>query len=403
MTSKSPVRSCEDVDDTALSYAEVKALAAGNPAIKEKMELDVDVTRLKLLKANHMSSQYRMEDNIAKVYPQQIAKLSELSEAYRADIAYLDARKEAGEEPFTMEVMGTVYDNKKEAGAALLEACHELKTTDAWIDCGSYKGFRMLLDFNVLYKEFYLSLKRSSVSKLKLGADAIGNITRINNLLDRLPEKLKETEEELENVKIQLKNTEQEVGKPFPKEQELKEKTERLSVLNALLNMDAKEDTLGDGPAPDGETGQAEEELPAYPTPSSGNVTPDEKLFGRSRDEIETGILLKARKAILDERLDARAIAARVYGKRTRRGLYDENTPLEVALYYTGPLREEDFYGYLNRQDGDAPSVRTCVNPVRDEESGGLDEFIGRSEKYLDRLEAALLKKSAKGTPSPVL
>ena len=248
----------------------------------------------------------------------------------------------------------------------------------------------MLLDFNVLYKEFYLSLKRSSVSKLKLGADAIGNIMRINNLLERLPEKLKETEEELENIKIQLKNTEQEVGKPFPKEQELKEKIERLSVLNALLNMDAKEDTLGDGPAPDEDTGQAEEEQPAYPTPSSGNVTPDEKLNGKSRDEIETGELLNARRIIFEKGIDVHAIAARVYGKRTRQSLYKENNPLEVVLYYTGNLPEEDFYGYLNQRDDDTAKIKTYINPIREEESGSLEEFLAKSEEYLDRLEGQL-------------
>jgi len=390
MTSKSPVRSCEDVDDTALSYAEVKALAAGNPAIKEKMELDVEVTRLKLLKANHMSSQYRMEDNIAKVYPQQIARLSELSEAYKSDIAYLDSRRETGEEPFSMEVMGTVYDDKKEAGAALLKACHACKATDSWIDCGSYMGFRMLLDFNVLYKEFYLSLKRRSASKMKLGADAIGNITRINNLLERLPEKLIEAEQQLANVKEQLKNTEQEVGKPFPKEEELKEKIERLSVLNALLNMDANEDTLGDGQAPDDEAEQAEENLPACPPPSSGNVTPDEKLYGRSRDEIETEILLKARRIIFEKGIDVQTVAARVYGKRTRQSLYKENDPLEVVLYYTGDLPEEDFYGYLNQQNDDTTKAKTYINPIRDEESGGLEEYLAKSEDYLDRLERQL-------------
>ena len=242
MTSKAPVRSCEDVDEAALSYAEVKALATGNPAVKEKMALDVDVAKLKLLKANHMNNQYRLEDDIARNFPQQIAKLMEIIDSYKADIAHFSEHKITDPEQFSMEISGKVFTEKKEAGMALLAVCKDIKSVDAAMDIGSYQGFNMRIQFDSWSKEFILSVKHESVAKVRLGADALGNITRINNLLESYPEKLAEAEQRLETVQEQLANAKEEVGKPFPKEEELNQKLERLSELNALLNMDERED-----------------------------------------------------------------------------------------------------------------------------------------------------------------
>ena len=163
MTSKSPVRSCEDVNDTALSYAEVKALATGNPAIKEKMALDVEVSKLKLLKANFVSNHYQLEDDIAKNFPQQIAVLKESIEGYKEDLEKYQANKITDPEKFVMEVGGTVFYEKKEAGAALLAVCQSMKQADAMINVGQYQGFSIRLKFDSWNKEFILSLKNENV------------------------------------------------------------------------------------------------------------------------------------------------------------------------------------------------------------------------------------------------
>ena len=205
MTSKAPVRSCEDVDEAALSYAEVKALATGNPAVKEKMALDVDVAKLKLLKANHMNNQYRLEDDIARNFPQQIAKLMEIIDSYKADIAHFSEHKITDPEQFSMEISGKVFTEKKEAGMALLAVCKDIKSVDAAMDIGSYQGFNMRIQFDSWSKEFILSVKHESVAKVRLGADALGNITRISNLLESYPEKLAEAEQRLETVQEQMK------------------------------------------------------------------------------------------------------------------------------------------------------------------------------------------------------
>lgn len=244
MTSKSPVRSCEDVDDTALSYAEVKALATGNPAIKEKMALDVEVSKLKLLKANFVSNHYRLEDDITKNFPQQIAVLRENIEGYKADLEMYKANKITDPEKFVMEVGGTFFYEKKEAGAALLAVCQSMKQADAMINVGQYQGFSIRLKFDSWNKEFILSLKNENVYRVSLGSDENGNIIRINNALETIPQKLAEAERKLETVQGQLKNAMEEVKKPFPKEEELNQKLERLSELNALLNMDEKETVM---------------------------------------------------------------------------------------------------------------------------------------------------------------
>lgn len=280
MTSKAPVRSCEDVDEAALSYAEVKALATGNPAVKEKMALDVDVAKLKLLKANHMNNQYRLEDDIARNFPQQIAKLTEIIDSYNADIAHFSEYKITDPEQFSMEISGKVFTEKKEAGAALLAVCKEIKSVDAAMDIGSYQGFNMRIQFDSWSKEFILSVKHESVAKVRLGADALGNITRINNLLESYPEKLAEAEQRLETVQEQMTNAKEEVGKPFPKEEELNQKLERLSELNALLNMDEREDT---------ETEQSESKEKEE-RPARGSIHEKLQIYKeKSQRESETG------------------------------------------------------------------------------------------------------------------
>jgi hypothetical protein len=242
MTSKSPVRSCEDVDEAALSYAEVKALATGNPAVKEKMALDVEVAKLKLLKANFVSNKYRLEDDIARNFPRQIAKMTEGIKAYKADIAHYEVNRFPDPEHFVMEVAGKTFTDKKEAGAAILAACKHVKASDASLSMGNYQGFSMKIQYESIANEFVLSLKHESVYRVGLGADALGNITRINNALEGIPQKLANEEQRLETVQEQLKNAKEEVKKPFPKEAELDEMLERLSELNALLNMDEKEE-----------------------------------------------------------------------------------------------------------------------------------------------------------------
>ena len=280
MTSKAPVRSCEDVDEAALSYAEVKALATGNPAVKEKMALDVDVAKLKLLKANHMNNQYRLEDDIARNFPQQIAKLTEIIDSYKADIAHFSEYKITDPEQFSMEISGKVFTEKKEAGAALLAVCKEIKSVDAAMDIGSYQGFNMRIQFDSWSKEFILSVKHESVAKVRLGADALGNITRINNLLESYPEKLAEAEQRLETVQEQMTNAKEEVGKPFPKEEELNQKLERLSELNALLNMDEREVT---------ETEQSESKEKEE-RPARGSIHEKLQIYKeKSQRESETG------------------------------------------------------------------------------------------------------------------
>ena len=280
MTSKAPVRSCEDVDEAALSYAEVKALATGNPAVKEKMALDVDVAKLKLLKANHMNNQYRLEDDIARNFPQQIAKLTEIIDSYKADIAHFSEYKITDPEQFSMEISGKVFTEKKEAGAALLAVCKEIKSVDAAMDIGSYQGFNMRIQFDSWSKEFILSVKHESVAKVRLGADALGNIIRINNLLESYPEKLAEAEQRLETVQEQMTNAKEEVGKPFPKEEELNQKLERLSELNALLNMDEREDT---------ETEQSESKEKEE-RPARGSIHEKLQIYKeKSQRESETG------------------------------------------------------------------------------------------------------------------
>ena len=242
MTSKSPVRSCEDVDEAALSYAEVKALATGNPYIKEKMDLDIQVSKLKLMKANHTSQKYRLEDNIAKHYPQQITILKERISGLQADIQTAKTNLPADKEFFSMRVGNKVYTDKKEAGTALVEMCKEIKSVNAPAAIGEYAGFKMAVSFDSFNHKFVMNIKGQLSHNLEIGVDPLGNISRINHALEAMTKELAEASTKLENVERQLETAKVEVTKPFAQEAELSEKLDRLSALNALLNMDEKGD-----------------------------------------------------------------------------------------------------------------------------------------------------------------
>ena len=240
MTSKSPVRSCEDVDEAALSYAEVKALATGNPYIKEKMDLDIQVSKLKLLKANHTSQIYRLEDNIAKNYPKKISAAKEMIAAYEIDLAHYKEVKPADKESFAMKLGDRIYTDKKEAGTALISFCRQVKTPNVATPIGEYLGFKMNVTFDSFYQKFTVNLKGALSHNVEIGTDVFGNLTRIGNALDAMEKELQKEKEALNNTQKQLENAKEEVKKPFAQELELNEKLDRLSELNALLNMDEK-------------------------------------------------------------------------------------------------------------------------------------------------------------------
>ena len=247
MTSKSPVRSAEDIDETALSYAEIKALCAGNPHIKEKMDLDIDVSRLKLLKANHLSQRYALEDQIIKEFPQKIKSLEQRIEGYKADMAQLAQNTLPNEDGFSPMIMagGTVTD-KKAAGEAIIGLCKSMTNPDP-IHIGEYRGFDMELFFDSFSREYKITLKHELRHTVTLGTDIFGNIQRLDNALNSFQEKLTACEAQLENTKVQLENAKLEVQKPFPQEEELKTKTARLNELNAMLNLDKRENEIVDG------------------------------------------------------------------------------------------------------------------------------------------------------------
>ena len=238
MTSKSPVRSAEDIDETALSYAEIKALCSGNPQIKEKMDLDVAVAKLKLLKANHLSQRYALEDKILKEFPSRMAHLERRIEGFQTDMATLERETHPNEDGFSpMVVFGQVLTEKKEAGSRILEASHNMTSPDP-IVLGSYRGFEMELFFDSFSKEYRINLKGELTHQISLSTDLYGNIQRMDNELGRFGDRLTQARQELESVKQQLENAKQEMEKPFPQEDELKEKSARLDELNILLNMD---------------------------------------------------------------------------------------------------------------------------------------------------------------------
>ena len=270
MTSKSPVRACEDVDDTALSYAEIKALATGNPYIKEKMDLDVQVSKLKLLKANHTSQIYRLESDIAKNFPVQISALKERIAGMQIDSQIVKSVDLQDNDTFAMTVGNVLYEDKKEAGEALIAACAGLKTVSTGGKVGEYHGFTLSASYNMFSNAFELTVKGKCSYKLEIGKDPVGNMQRIHNTLFSIDRKLTESEQKLETVQQQLATAQEEVKKPFPKEAELNEKMERLSELNALLNMDEKgnetimadEDIGREGSSTDSRDAVEEKELP---------------------------------------------------------------------------------------------------------------------------------------------
>ena len=260
MTSKSPVRSAEDIDETALSYAEIKALCAGNPHIKEKMDLDIDVSRLKLLKANHLSQRYALEDQIIKEFPQKIKSLEQRIEGYKADMAQLAQNTLPNEDGFSPMIMagGTVTD-KKAAGEAIIGLCKSMTNPDP-IHIGEYRGFDMELFFDSFSREYKITLKHELRHTVTLGTDIFGNIQRLDNALNSFQEKLTACEAQLENTKVQLENAKLEVQKPFPQEDELKTKTARLNELNAMLNLDKRENEIVDGERAEEEPSRSSDE-----------------------------------------------------------------------------------------------------------------------------------------------
>lgn len=253
MTSKSPVRSCEDIDETALSYAEIKMLATGNPHIKEKMDLDIQVQKLRLLKSNFLSEKYALEDKIIKYYPQEIARRTDTIEGLKSDIERAKQHPKPIDDTFVgMTVKGVFYTEKADAGNAILDACKAMTSPDA-VPLGEYRGFQTELSFDTFSKEYVIKLKGELGYFVSLGTDTFGNITRLDNALEGLAKRLETNEQELENVRKQFETAKVDVEKPFVQEEELKVKTERLNELNALLNVDKRENEIVGGEPDEGE------------------------------------------------------------------------------------------------------------------------------------------------------
>lgn len=240
MTSKSPVRSCEDMDETALSYAEIKALCAGDPRIKEKMDLDVDVARLKLMKADHQSKQFRLEDQLLKYFPQEVERDTQLISGFQKDIATIEAHPLPQEDFVGMTVGNKFIMDKEEAGKAILVACKDA-AKGAPIEFGSYRGLPMRVQFDSFINKFVLTLHGAVSHPMEVGNDARGNITRLDNAIAQIPKRLAATTEHLATVRQQIEAAKAEAGKPFPQEAELRTKSARLAELDAELNMDQRQ------------------------------------------------------------------------------------------------------------------------------------------------------------------
>ncbi len=512
MTSKSPVRSCEDVDDTALSYAEIKSLATGNVYIKEKMELDIQVSKLKLLKAEHVSQKYRLEADIARNYPAEIAELKERVAGLLADVKMAAPvfEKSEGKDNFAMEIKGRVYTDRKEAGEAFIYACQGLRATDDARPVGSFSGFGLAVFYNALSQQYMARIGGKCSYRVEVGRDALGNMQRISNALAKIPEELKETRQKLENVQRQLAIAKEEVERPFVKEAELQEKLERLAELNVLLNMDEKspaeavglddedretedmqdiperemeeniiEETAGNSRKKELEDPWEEEEGYAcetengyfaiqeteggydytfygedyrvldggiYENPAvpiweaaeeiltgeglsaegmmtvdygwlmekaeeagqteiqklpliSGNTEPEKALNGLSRAEVEEMALCYAQAQIEHAGFEeeVKLLGARVYGSRTRDGLYREGSDIDVVISYAGDIREDDFFNLLHGEDFGMAGLLIDMNPISLEKTGTLEEYLENAEKYLDGKEVQL--KSARSAP----
>ena len=246
MTSKSPARSVEDIDEVALSYAEIKALAVGNPYIKEKMDLDIQVSKLQLLKQSFLSQKYEMEDKAVRYFPNEIRQCEQRIADYESDIALAKENTPPDRETFPeMQIHDVVYTEKKEAGQAIIEACKAMKSADAVL-IGRYRGFPMKLSYDSFQKVFVISMYGKQVYHVPLGTDIHGNITRLDNKIQELPDKMLRCQDKLENLKVQLENAKEEAQKEFPQEEELAEKIARLGELNVLLDMDKKDQVLLD-------------------------------------------------------------------------------------------------------------------------------------------------------------
>ena len=295
MTSKSPVRSCDDVDGDALSYAEIKALCAGNPLIAEKMNLDVEVTKLKMLKADHQSNQYRLQDDLLKSFPVRIEAAKANISGFKADMERLEQNTHKSEEGISpMTIGGRTYTDRGEAGAALIEACKSVDTTNT-VKIGSYRGFDMFISFDIMNKEFNCSMKGSMTHSTPLGDDSFGNITRINNAFDKIPQRLNSVEAQLETLYNQQTNAQAELGKPFEREQELVDKSARLAELDSSLNMDEKPDVviMGDDEPETVIAEKPEHQISAKSKPSlletlEKNAEKSKILFGGSVDKKKT-------------------------------------------------------------------------------------------------------------------
>ena len=238
MTSKSPVRSCDDVDEAALSYAEIKALCAGDPRIKERMDLDVEVARLKLMKADHQSKQYQLEDQLLKYFPEEIEKNRGFAAGFEADMKVLAEHSHPKDGFAGMEVRGDVLTDKENAGAALLDACKEIKNSEP-VPIGTYRGFTMLVSYEAFRNEYMLHLRGQMTHRTPLGIDPRGNLIRIDNALSQMPQRLESVRIQLDNLYQQQAAAKEEVGKLFPNEKELQEKSDRLVELDTLLNIDS--------------------------------------------------------------------------------------------------------------------------------------------------------------------
>ena len=252
MTSKAPVRVSDDVDETALSYSEIKALATGNPLIIEKCNLDMEVARLNMLKASHLNQVYALEELVHRKYPAEITRLTEKIAGYEKDVELAKAHPKAQEGFCGMEVEGKHYAEKEDAGKAIIDVCTKMTGSDAVL-LGQYRGFSMVLAYDGMSNEYRITLKGSLSHTVTLGADVFGNITRLDNALENLAGNLDAERAKLEEAKVQLENARTELATPFAREEELAEKTARLKELNILLNMDEKDKTLIDEAPDEGE------------------------------------------------------------------------------------------------------------------------------------------------------
>ena len=286
MTSKSPVRSCEDVDETALSYAEIKALCAGDERIKEKMDLDVDVARLKLMKASHQSQQFRLEDNLLRHFPEQIRQNESFAEGFTADMQTLAGHPHPVDGFAGMEVKGDLLTDKDNAGAAILEAFKDAKGMEP-VPIGSYRGFAMSLTVEDFGRDFVLTLKGKMNHRVTLGKDARGNLTRIDNVLSAMPDRLQNVRNTLDALTAQMETAKAELGKPFPQEDELRTKSARLAELNAELNIDDRtpmEQMAEDAPAVQSAKAERPSVLAKLKAPLSQPCAED-KIRHRNKEE----------------------------------------------------------------------------------------------------------------------